>query len=56
MRKLQTHFVQASKDIDDILIYTRKVAGWGQKIQAVEIDHEPEPAQVKASRPAAKRR
>ena len=56
VRKLQTHFVQASKDIDDILISTRKVAGRGQKIQAVEIEDEPEPAQVKASRPAAKPR
>ncbi len=55
VRKLQTHFVQANKDIDDILISTRKVAGRGARIQAVEIEDEPAPPQVKSPRAAAKR-
>jgi DNA recombination protein RmuC len=40
VRRLQTHFIQTNKDIDDILISTRKVTGRGTKIQAVEIADE----------------
>ncbi len=36
VRKLQTHFGQASKDIDDILVSTTKVTKRGQKIEALE--------------------
>lgn len=36
VRKLQTHFGQASKDIDDILVSTSKVTKRGQKIEALE--------------------
>jgi DNA recombination protein RmuC len=36
VRKLQTHFGQASKDIDDILISSSKVTKRGQKIEALE--------------------
>ncbi|MEJ6781864.1 DNA recombination protein RmuC [Aminobacter sp. Piv2-1] len=36
VRKLQNHFGQASKDIDDILVSTSKVTKRGQKIEALE--------------------
>jgi DNA recombination protein RmuC len=36
VRKLQTHFGQASKDIDDILVSSSKVTKRGQKIEALE--------------------
>lgn len=36
VRKLQTHFGQASKDIDDILVSSSKVTRRGQKIEALE--------------------
>jgi DNA recombination protein RmuC len=52
VRKLQAHFSQANKDIDDILISASKVARRGQKIEALEFG-EP-PAAVEAERaPAA---
>jgi DNA recombination protein RmuC len=48
--KLQTHFGQASRDIDDILISTRKVTNRSARIEALEFgeegapgfDHEPD--------------
>lgn len=36
VRKLQNHFGQASKDIDDILVSSNKVTKRGQKIEALE--------------------
>jgi DNA recombination protein RmuC len=36
VRKLQTHFGQATKDIDDILVSSSKVTRRGQKIEALE--------------------
>ncbi|MBU2105917.1 MAG: DNA recombination protein RmuC [Alphaproteobacteria bacterium] len=36
VRKLQTHFGQASRDIDDILVSSGKVTKRGQKIEALE--------------------
>jgi DNA recombination protein RmuC len=36
VRKLQTHFGQASRDIDEILVSTGKVTKRGQKIEALE--------------------
>jgi len=36
VRKLQTHFGQASKDIDDILVSSSKVTKRGEKIEALE--------------------
>lgn len=36
VRKLQTHFAQANKDIDDILISSSKVTKRGAKIEALE--------------------
>ena len=36
VRKLQTHFLQTSKDIDDILVSSGKVSRRGAKIEALE--------------------
>ena len=36
VRKLQTHFNQSAKDIDDILVSTSKVTRRGEKIEALE--------------------
>ena len=41
VRKLQTHFMQANKDIDDILISASKVTRRGQKIEALEFGDAP---------------
>ncbi len=41
VRKLQTHFSQASKDIDDILVSASKVTKRGQKIEALEFGDAP---------------
>lgn len=38
VRKLQTHFGQANKDIDDILISTDKLTKRGTKIEALEFE------------------
>ena len=43
VRKLQSHFLQANKDIDDILTSAGKVSRRGQKIEALELDGPPEP-------------
>ncbi|MCR4282754.1 MAG: DNA recombination protein RmuC [Bauldia sp.] len=51
VRKLQVHFTQANKDIDDILVSTRKVTGRGEKIEAVEFDGTTEAPQAKAVSP-----
>jgi DNA recombination protein RmuC len=37
VRKLQGHFLQANKDIDDILVSSGKVTKRGQKIEALEL-------------------
>jgi DNA recombination protein RmuC len=50
VRKLQTHFLQANKDIDDILVSSAKVSRRGQKIEAVELGSDP--AHVEAPLPA----
>jgi DNA recombination protein RmuC len=36
VRKLQTHFLQANKDVDDILVSSGKVSRRGAKIEALE--------------------
>jgi DNA recombination protein RmuC len=47
VRKLQGHFGQAAKDIDDILVSASKVTKRGQKIEALELGNEGgEPARV----------
>ncbi len=43
VRKLHTHFGQASKDIDDILISTRKITNRGEKIDALDFGDAPPP-------------
>jgi DNA recombination protein RmuC len=43
VRKLKTHFDQASKDIDEILISTRKVTARGARIEALEFGEEGSP-------------
>ncbi len=37
VRKLGLHFGQANKDIEDILVSSRKIAGRGEKIKAVDV-------------------
>lgn len=57
VRKLQGHFGQASRDIDDILVSSGKVKKRGDKIEAmefsaaVEAERLPEP-EIPARRPA----
>jgi DNA recombination protein RmuC len=51
VRALQTHFGQASRDIDNILISTRKVTARGEKIEALDFGDtpgrdEPEPVRL----------
>src|SRR5690606_19954251 len=41
VRKLQTHFAQANKDIDDILVSSGKVTKRGAKIEALEFGEKP---------------
>ncbi|MFC4624362.1 DNA recombination protein RmuC [Daeguia caeni] len=41
VRKLQGHFQQASKDIDDILVSSSKVMKRGAKIEALELGEKP---------------
>ncbi|RWB78296.1 MAG: DNA recombination protein RmuC [Mesorhizobium sp.] len=48
VRRLQTHFGQAAKDIDDILVSTSKVTKRGQKIEALEFAE----GETEAPRPA----
>ena len=46
VRKLQTHFLQANKDIDDILVSSTKVSRRGQKIEALEFGGDPAQAET----------
>lgn len=39
VRKLQTHFQQANKDIDDILISSTKISRRGEKIETLELNN-----------------
>lgn len=54
VRKLQTHFGQASKDIEDILVSSTKINRRGQKIEALEFGgtDEPNPDQDDSRAPA----
>ena len=38
VKKLQLHFGQANKDVEDILVSTRKISGRGERIEAVEFN------------------
>ncbi|MDX8449548.1 DNA recombination protein RmuC [Mesorhizobium captivum] len=56
VRRLQTHFGQATKDIDDILVSTSKVTKRGQKIEALEFaEGEAEPPRSPAKAEAGAR-
>ncbi len=44
VRRLQTHFAQAGKDIDEIVVSSRKITKRGGEIQDVEIEEEAKPA------------
>lgn len=44
VRKLQTHFGQAAKDIDDILVSSGKITKRGQKIEALDVIADEPPA------------
>jgi DNA recombination protein RmuC len=41
VRKLQAHFSQATTDVDNILISTRKVAGRSARIEALDFSDAP---------------
>lgn len=56
VRKLQTHFGQASKDIDDILVSSNKVTKRGQKIEGLEFGPAPAEASPDAAEVAGPRR
>ena len=47
VRKLQNHFGQANRDIDDILISTRKIANRGEKIDALDFGDPPPEAEFR---------
>lgn len=53
VRKLQTHFGQANKDIDDILVSTNKLSKRGSKIEALEFEKSPEELAPKTSTKSA---
>jgi DNA recombination protein RmuC len=50
VRKLQIHFGQTGKDIEDILVSTRKITARGERIGAMEIEatEPPAPTQPRA--------
>ncbi|MER8901941.1 DNA recombination protein RmuC [Mesorhizobium sp. M0772] len=50
VRRLQTHFGQSAKDIDEILVSTSKVTKRGQKIEALELGESE--AEVRGGGPA----
>jgi DNA recombination protein RmuC len=54
VRKLQTHFGQSAKDIEDILVSTSKVTKRGQKIEALEFGTPPDDAKDDAGTPPPK--
>lgn len=55
VRKLQTHFGQATRDIDDILVSSSKVTKRGQKIEALEFGAGQGDDDTEAAPPAAAR-
>ncbi|QKV19427.1 DNA recombination protein RmuC [Oricola thermophila] len=54
VRKLQSHFGQAQKDIDDILVSSSKVTRRGQKIESLEFAAEKTTEAPAADKPADK--
>lgn len=54
VRRLQTHFGQTTKDVDEILVTTGKLTRRGQKIEALEFEEPAPPAQPETPDQAAK--
>ena len=54
VRKLQTHFGQATRDIDDILVSSNKVTKRGQKIEALEFGPGAEGEEAEVARISAR--
>jgi DNA recombination protein RmuC len=54
VRRLQVHFTQTGKDVDDILVSTKKITGRGEKIAAVDVDVEEQRPPPIAARPEAR--
>ncbi|MEJ0011871.1 MAG: DNA recombination protein RmuC [Bauldia sp.] len=54
VKKLQLHFGQANKDVEDILISTKKIAGRGERIEQVEVNGAVVEAPKVAARPAVR--
>jgi DNA recombination protein RmuC len=46
VKKLQSHFTQASNDIGDILVSSNKVLRRGERIEAMEFDETPQPQRL----------
>lgn len=53
VKKLQLHFTHANKDIDDILVSTKRITGRGGRIEAVEFNGAGAEAAKAVARPAA---
>ncbi len=47
VRKLHSHFGQANRDIDDILISTRKIANRGEKIDSLDFGEPPPESELR---------
>ena len=54
VRKLQTHFTQANKDVEEILISNRKITGRGEKIRTVEVEDGDGAPQTAPAQPPAR--
>ena len=46
VKKLQSHFTQASNDIGDILTSSTKVLRRGERIEAMDFDETPQPQRL----------
>jgi len=55
VKRLQTHFAQANKDVDEILVSTRRVTARGTRIEQVEVNGAGGEAPKVATKPAAVR-
>lgn len=51
VRRLQTHFGQAEKDVDDILVSTARLAKRGARIEAMELSEPDAPPRAAETRP-----
>ncbi|MEM1375996.1 MAG: DNA recombination protein RmuC [Pseudomonadota bacterium] len=53
VHKLQTHFGQANKDIEDILVSTNKIGKRGRKIETMDFEPVEQATPIKAPKPTA---